>query len=149
MAEALTEAFQRHHLTGAAVLHAAAFRGAPWNEAWSPTASVQRLQEIFETPRFLGFIMRDIKTGKAVALAVGSFESWHDGPHFQIKEVCVHPTMQRNGLGSSIFQTLMNEAFGRGATQVYLHTLRGSGAESLYRKLGFAELSGAQFMHLR
>lgn len=125
MAEAITEALQKHHLAGAAVLHAAAFGGAPWNEPWTPTTALQRLQEIFKTPGFVGFITRDIKTGKAVALALGSFETWHDGPRFQIKEICVRPNMQRKGLGRSILQTLTNEIFIRGATGAYLFTLRG------------------------
>jgi aminoglycoside 6'-N-acetyltransferase I len=95
------------------------------------------LKEVIRTPGFIGIVLSNSYDGKVVALEAGAFETWYNGKNFQIKELCVDPSLHRHGLGKRVLDAIMADAFGRGATKIYLYTARQSPAEKMYSDNGF------------
>lgn len=125
------------NLDQAALVFSAAFKGPPWNENWSIPASTQRLREVIQTPGFVGVVLTNRSDGKVVALGAGFFETWFNGRNFQIKELCVDPSLHGQGLGHRVLNEVMEQAFRQGAIKIHLYTVPRSPAEELYLNNGF------------
>jgi ribosomal protein S18 acetylase RimI-like enzyme len=68
---------------------------------------------------------------------------WLDEPHYEVVELHVHPSRQRNGLGTALLRELLaRQRYDR----VLLSTQAGSRqARSFYRKNGWTELAPVDF----
>ena len=110
------------------------FAHPPWNETWDPETVRQRLDQIFQTPGAFGVGIGD---ENLTGFALGVSEPWHEGTHFFLKEVCIDPQFQRQGLGSKLMAYLTEQLMDRNTQWIYLLTARGDISESFYEKLGF------------
>lgn len=72
-----------------------------------------------------------------LGFALGFSEPWHEGPHFYLKEMCVHADFQRQGLGSSLMESLLAQLKEHNTQKIYLLTSRGDLSENFYLKAGF------------
>lgn len=122
--EACVEIFQR------------TFAEPPWSENWAAEVVRARMRQMLETPGFRGVVGVD-GSGAAIAFAMGVAEPWHEGSHFNLREICVAPEHQRKGLGGRLMAHLQEIVVAEGARRIYLLTARGDLSEAFYQKLGF------------
>ncbi len=115
-------------------LFIATFAGPPWNENWDRQLVRDRLSQIVHTPGFYGILVE----GNPIAgFAFGNSEPWHEGTHFNLKEMCIRPDLQRQGLGTRLLAHLSEQLKARDAKRIYLLTSRGDMTEAFYTKSGF------------
>jgi GNAT superfamily N-acetyltransferase len=121
-------------LDACAALYVETFTGPPWNESWRHNDALQRLGDIFATPRSHGLGLYD-GGEHLVGFALGHEERSGSEDHFLLQEMCVRATHQGHGYGSrlltSLTQTLAH------VRHWYLLTARDSAASAFYGKHGF------------
>lgn len=122
-------------LSGLTALYLRCFNGPPWNDGWSEEGARERLHEICDAPGFVGYVA--FGANGPVGLALGQSERWVGGRQLLLQEMCVHPEVQRTGVGAALLAALSRELERRGIDHVYLLTARGGGAEAFYRREGF------------
>jgi len=130
----MTRVFQQTDLDPCVDLFIATFVRPPWSEIWDRSVVRARLDQIIRTPLFYGVVVGgDVITG----FALGFSEPWHEGTHFYLKEMCIDPDHQRQGLGTRLMDFLLTELTARDTRRVYLLTARGDMSEAFYSKIGF------------
>ena len=127
---------QLNDMDDVATLYCAVFNMPPWNDAWTERTAATRLTDTLGTPGALGFLAR--YEGRLVGGVVGHREQWFDGVHFSLKEMFVHPTMQRRGIGTRLIRHLTQTLRQDGVRQVYLLTERAPRAAEFYGAQGFS-----------
>lgn len=126
-------------LEGAAELYQRTFNAPPWNEGWDIETARERLRVILAAPNAFGVVA--LRDDVPIVFALGYLETWVSGTHFQLKEMCTAPTLQRQGLGSFVLEFLLRALKERGVVQVFCETRAGVPAESFYRRAGFRTLN--------
>lgn len=118
-------------------MYCSAFNEEPWNDGWSEDAALERLHTFTKIPKFHGLAIAI--DDEAAAMVCGWGERWAKGWMFLIKEMCVHPSYRRTGLGTELVKyfekTLLKNDF-QGA---YLETLEGPSID-FYLSLKFRKL---------
>lgn len=123
------------HLASCARLYVEVFNSPPWDETWTVPIALTRLQEIAGTPGYLGL---GLHCGPdLVGFVLGYCESFLDGQHFYIKEMCVRADRQRQGLGTALMEALQTRLVGLDIKKIYLLTARHTPAAAFYSKQGF------------
>jgi aminoglycoside 6'-N-acetyltransferase I len=112
------------------------FNAPPWNETWDRDGALERLDDCFRTPGFAGWVIEG--DGKLRAFALGYRERYDQERHFFLKEMCVQPAYQRQGLGQELMARLCSDLAASGVRRVYLFTARGGPAEAFYKRCGLA-----------
>lgn len=119
-------------------MYCSAFNEEPWNDGWTESAALERLHAFTQIPKFHGLsIMID---GKPVAMVCGWGERWAKDWIFLIKEMCVHKSYRRTGLGTDLlvkFENVLSENKFIGA---YLETLDKSPSMGFYSSLNFEKI---------
>ena len=115
-------------------LYITTFAGPPWNETWDRQLVRDRLSQIVETPGFFGAV---IEGEPLTGFVLGTSEPWHEGTHFNLKEMCIRPGLQRQGLGTKLLEYLAKQLETRDTKRIYLLTARGDITEAFYTKAGF------------
>ena len=123
-------------LEQAARLYAACFNAPPWDDDWSAEAAERRLETLLQFPGAIGLIAT--RASKMLGLAIGHCEPWADGLHYYLNEMCVESEAQRNGVGEALLDEVCKTLRAEGVSSVYLLTEISTGAESFFRKQGFA-----------
>ena len=121
-------------LDGCARLFTAVFNAPPWNESWTLVAARSRLVEILKTPGAAGLAWVE---EKPVGLVAGYCERDAGGHVFYLKEMCVCPDWQRQGIGGRLLTGLEERLRKGGVRQIYLLTRRDGPAEAFYAANGF------------
>lgn len=111
------------------------FNDEPWNDSWQSEQAIERLTDIFNTPKFDGAV--EIINGKIAAVIMGRGEKYFDGVHFQILEFWVDKTMQRKGIGGKLLNEFTNHLKNNEIHNCFLITLRGERTEGFYKKHGY------------
>ena len=122
-------------LAPCAALFASVFSAPPWNENWTPGNALRRLSECAATPGFLGVLMET--DGAPAGFAVGYLQAYMDEKHYYLLELCVAPTLQRQGVGGALIDALGARLKEAGASRLYTLTARETPAQKFYEKAGF------------
>lgn len=122
-----------------AELYVSVFNSQPWNDGWSLEAARERLSRLLNVQDSVGVVA--VADSEVVGFALGYCERWVAGEHFHLKEMCVAPKYQRNGIGSSIFESLLEILRDRGVQAIYLETAPGHAAARFYERHGFTLLN--------
>ena len=93
------------------------------------------MQEIAGTPGFVG--IKAMKDEGMVGFVMGYAESFDAGSDFYLKEMCVLPKLQRQGIGSLLLEELKKQLRQVGARTLYLLTPKETPAAWFYEKNGF------------
>lgn len=120
-------------------LYASVFNSAPWNDGWSASAIAERFASFSEYPTFFG--LGHLSDEGPNGLAFGWSERWVNGWHFHLKEMCVAPNAQRQGLGGKLLLELEQCLRQRGIGRVFLETGSGAPARAFYERQGYKQLS--------
>jgi len=111
------------------------FNAPPWGEGWAANAALTRLTEIARTPGFVG--LKATSDGRVIGFAMGYAESLAARTDYYLKEMCVVPAMQGQGVGTALLEELQGRLIAMGVSKMYLLTRRGGPAAEFYEKNGF------------
>ena len=121
-------------LDACADLYVSVFNSPPWSDAWTVELARSRLADIARTPGFTGLVYLD----RGIAgFVIGYSEQWFDGRHFYLKEMCVRPDVQYQGIGTRLIGTLEDVLRAAGISRIYLLTIRDGSASSFYAGRGY------------
>ncbi len=120
-----------------AQLYAKVFSGEPWNENWSLHSATERLKCYRDAPNFVGVQASD--RDNLFGFAVGNIEPYQSGYIFVLKEMCVLPRVQKQGIGRALLRELDSILQKNKVTAVNLMTRIGSDAEGFYKKHGYTQ----------
>jgi aminoglycoside 6'-N-acetyltransferase I len=127
--------FSVNDLPLVAALYCEVFSAPPWNEAWTGDTASALLRDTLNTPGSLGLLAW--QDGQLVGCTLGYEELSFDGVHFYLKEMFVHPTLQRRGIGARMLHELKRTLGHHGVRRIYLLTERDSAAADFYGAQGF------------
>jgi aminoglycoside 6'-N-acetyltransferase I len=120
-------------------LYIAVFNAAPWKDGWSKEAVIERFESFACYPTFFG--LGHFSNGIPSALAFGWSERWVSSWQFHLREMCVAPTAQRQGLGAKVLAELESRLFHRGVGRVFLETGHSAPAKTFYERQGYKQIS--------
>ena len=129
----------RNNILAFADLYVSVFNAAPWNDGWSLEAVRERFHSFSEYPSFFG--LGHVENAVPVALAFGWSERWVNGWHFHLKEMCVAPHVQRQGLGGKLIVELEQHLLRQEISRVFLETGHSAPARTFYERHGYKQLS--------
>ncbi|SOC15476.1 acetyltransferase (GNAT) family protein [Ureibacillus xyleni] len=108
------------------------FNSDPWNETWTYQSAKERLTDLVNTPKFLGFLLFD--TENLIGLIAGNSKRTYSGLTFYLAELCVKHTTQGKGYGSKLLHYLEDQLKQRNIQSIYLLTEPRGLAEAFYLK---------------
>ena len=111
------------------------FNAEPWNEHWTEAVAQTYLQDLWGTPRALGFVA--VKDGEPVGFIFGHGEVRDTGAQLYIAEMCVLTAQQGQGIGKGLVGRLEATLIAQSVTKIYLLTARGGAAEAFYHACCF------------
>lgn len=127
---------KKEHLEECTLLFIKTFNNEPWSENWTYEKAYKRLENLYNTPEFLGFIK--VLDNKIAGALFCHTTEWFTGKELTIKELFVDTSLQRAGVGKSLMNHLLDHIKNDSDTTVNLYTLRNEHTISFYEKLGFA-----------
>lgn len=122
-------------LDGITTVFVECFNAPPWNDGWSFAAARERIASILEARHFRGAVA--LSDGSMVGLLLGQKERWVDAFHFNLQEMCVLPSRQRNGIGDALLREVTKRLRAEGTEKIYLITGPESGAAAFYSAHGY------------
>ncbi|WP_235872318.1 GNAT family N-acetyltransferase [Siminovitchia acidinfaciens] len=112
------------------------FNSAPWKENWSYEVAKERLDDLYHTPKFVGYTLCNYD--KLVGFIAGNKKRTPKGIVFYIAELCINSEEQGQGYGSLLLESLEKELINNDVTSIYLLTSKGGLAESFYLKKNYS-----------
>ena len=118
----------------------AAFAVEPWCESWTYEQAFGRIEEIMSARVSRGFVAMDGE--HCLSMLCGRIMTYLDKKLFYIDEFSVHPSHQRQGLGSRMLAYVRSELQAEPVpiSHMSLITERGFPSVAFYEKNGFVEL---------
>lgn len=116
-------------------LYMKVFNSEPWNEAWNYEVAKERLSDLINTPKFLGYALY-IKDD-LIGFIAGNNKKTYQGLTYYLAELCVSNEIQGKGYGTKLLNFLENELKDRDTKSLYLLTSNGGLAEAFYKKNGY------------
>lgn len=112
------------------------FNAAPWHEGWSPDTAKQRLSHFLDYPDSLAYQVTD-SNGLVTGAVIGNVVPAMGVSDFVMHELFIHPSCQRQGIGTGLLKYLLNELQQRHIASVYVITTRATPAQTFYLQQGF------------
>lgn len=116
-------------------LYISVFNSEPWNETWTYPAAKERLTDLLNTPKFLGFLL--YKKDNLIGFIAGNSKKSYAGLTFYLAELCINNRIQGKGFGTKLLLSLEEELQRRDIQSLYLLTANGGAAETFYLKNGY------------
>ncbi len=116
-------------------LYISVFRAPPWNEEWNVEWAIDRLQGIYNSPGFYGFLYKE--NSNPIAALLGRSLTFKDWREFEIVELFVDSQHQGNGIGTELVKYLESFLKQKGYFKTTLLTAKETQVEEFYVKNGF------------
>ena len=116
-------------------LYISVFNSEPWNETWTHQSAKERLTDLLQTPKFLGFLLYE--KGDLIGFIAGNSKKSYAGLTFYLAELCINNQIQGKGYGTKLLLSLENELKKRDIQSLYLLTANGGAAQAFYLKNGY------------
>jgi len=116
-------------------LYISVFNSEPWNETWTIQSAKERLTDLLQTPKFLGFLLYE--SGDLIGFIAGNSKKSYAGLTFYLAELCINNRIQGEGYGTILLLSLEDELKKRDIQSLYLLTANGGAAEAFYLKNGY------------
>lgn len=116
-------------------LYISVFNSDPWNETWTYTSAKERLTDLLDTPKFLGFLLYE--KDNLIGFIAGNSKKSYAGLTFYLAELCINNRIQGKGYGTKLLLSLEEELQKRDIQNIYLLTANGGAAETFYLKNGY------------
>lgn len=123
---------KKKDISGCVDLFKEVFSLAPWNEEWTADQVIERLQCIADTPYYMGFSIQE--GSNVLGFCMGNSEPYMSKKVFLLREMCVKPVLQGDGIGTMLLSHLEKSLLSQGINSIYLSTKPGSNTESFYLK---------------
>ncbi|MCK6256233.1 GNAT family N-acetyltransferase [Fictibacillus sp. KIGAM418] len=123
------------HLDACIELYQNVFNSSPWNESWTVETAKERLSDLVNTPKFLGFVFYE--SGQFIGFIAGNSKRTYNGVTFYIAELCVNNKIQGKGYGTKMLNWFEEELKRREIQSLYLLTSKEGLAEAFYLKNGY------------
>jgi aminoglycoside 6'-N-acetyltransferase I len=123
-----------------------AYNSEPWNDEWTDTIALEKLECFYASPKFHGFIAYD--GTEILGCCVGNIEPYFTGDYFYLKEMFIDPKAQRKGVGSELMRALRSHLDTLGIKTIILFTSGRTFPFDFYRKEGFEIMEDMCMMHL-
>ncbi|USB33922.1 GNAT family N-acetyltransferase [Paenibacillus sp. YPG26] len=127
--------FTKDRLKPCSELYIRVFNSEPWNETWTDHTAVERLTDLLDTPKSLGFLLYD--QDNLIGFVAGNSKKSYAGLTFYLAELCISNQIHGKGYGSKLIRHLETELQKRGIQSIYLLTSNGGLAEKFYLKNGY------------
>ncbi|MCQ6267652.1 GNAT family N-acetyltransferase [Fictibacillus sp. WQ 8-8] len=111
------------------------FNSSPWNENWTVETAKERLSDLLNTPKFLGYVFYE--SGQLIGFIAGNSKKTDNGLTFYIAELCVNNKIQGKGYGTKMLNGFEVELKRREIQSLYLLTAKEGLAQAFYEKNGF------------
>ena len=122
-----------------AELYREAFAGEPWNDDWSDTEQLNEyMKDISKAYNALNYGL--LIDGKLAGMSVGKINHWWEGTNYNIEELCISPSYQRQGVGSEFLELIEQCVRKKGLAGIFLQTDNDKPAYHFYHKNGFQDL---------
>ncbi len=127
-----------------ASLYKDVFNSEPWNDNWTEAAALDRLNDFFDTPGFIGLCA--FENEKLTGCIIGNIEKYFEGNYFYLKEMFVSRNCQRRGIGKELITELEAKLNDRGIKNIILFTSNNMFPAEFYAKNGFTVLGNMCMM---
>lgn len=131
----IIEKLNEAHLKACAKIYVETFNEAPWNDKWDERSAYNRLNEIYNTPRFIGMVA--LEKNQVTGCIFGVLETWFEGNMYNLKEMFVMKESKGTGIGSTMMKTLSKELEDHHVHTITLFTSKGDLTEKFYLNNGF------------
>ncbi|PSB05883.1 hypothetical protein C7B62_24210 [Pleurocapsa sp. CCALA 161] len=111
-------------------LYVSVFSSPPWNEDWEFTWAYERLNWIYQSQGFAGYIALDSK--QILGAIMGHFVPFKGKKGFEIVEFLVAANYQNQGIGKKLLTQLELNLKQDNYDYIWLLTAKDSSAESFY-----------------
>ena len=127
------------YLPQMAELYREAFSGEPWNDDWSDEVQlIEYMKDISKAYNALNYGL--LLDGKLVGISVGKINHWWEGTNYNIEELCVSPSYQGRGIGSTFIGMIEQRIYEKGLAGIFLQTDNDKPSYRFYHKNGFKDL---------
>ena len=111
------------------------FNSDPWNESWEKSWVLERLEILFNSYGFCGFLaVDDTEILGAIFSRLGSYMGEHE---LEIAEMYVDGNHQRKGVGAALIAEIQDYSLANGISCLVLQTDKHTFAKDFYLGLGF------------
>ncbi|QNM90583.1 GNAT family N-acetyltransferase [Aliarcobacter cryaerophilus] len=118
-----------------AELYKEIFNQSLWEESWTYEEANNRLNYIFESKGFVGFIAT--YENLIWGFVLGNIEPYTKGNAFYLREMCVKTQKQNKGIGKELISHLHHELKNLKIVRSYLITQQNSPASDFYLRNGY------------
>lgn len=143
----ITDLDRQEDLLGCIRAYTRAFAAPPWNEHWPEAKARGRLVEIAGTPNSQFLVAQG--RGRVVGLLAGYVETFYPADRFQLAELAVDPSHQRQGIASRLVTELVHRLAELDVAEVFLITGRSGAARDFWQSQSFAMSKGRIVMARR
>lgn len=112
------------------------FNNEAWNETWTYRDAKERLTDLIQTPKFLGFLLYE--NDDLIGFIAENSKQSYTGLTFYLAEFCINNQIQGKGYGSKLLLYLESELKKRDIQSLYLLTANRGLAEAFYLKNNYA-----------
>ncbi len=116
-------------------LFVSVFNSKPWNEKWTKEWAYERLNIIFKSYQFYGYVAE--KGGTPIGAVFSRIGSYKGELELEIMENFISNHEQRKGVGSALMGELKRQAEKKGIVCLVLQTDKTTFAKDFYLKYGF------------
>ena len=111
-------------------LYVSVFTSPPWNEHWEYKWAYERLNWVYQSSGFMGFVAID--RDRLIGAILGCFVPFKGKKGFKIVEFLVDTTYQNQGIGTKLLMRLELNLKQNNYDFILLLTMKDSSAESFY-----------------
>lgn len=132
------------HVEQYGIIYADAFSGEPWKDHWTVDDATTHVREILNCKQAFG--LEYVKDGQVIGFVLGSSMLFHYGRAFEVNDLAVSPTYQRQGVANELMEALISEMKDRGILSLHLITASEGALPRFYEKLGFTKETRVMLM---
>ncbi|MGB4400871.1 MAG: GNAT family N-acetyltransferase [Daejeonella sp.] len=126
---------KKEDLENCANLIIKAYNGRPWNYQWTFSKAMLYLTELFESSRFVGFVIYE--RGELVGAMFAHVKTWWIDDQLMIDELFVSAQEQGKGYGQTLMNSTKEYANNNNIGSITLMTQKYMPALSFYEKNSF------------
>ena len=126
------------------------FNSPPWNEEWSEKRAGEYINDVFSSPKFVGFILSDGNENVAYALCFKRYW-WNKNDHYKlyIELFFTKPACQQKGYGDMLLKHIERYAQENGIGYIMLFTKKDKPSYRFYDKNDFVVIDNLPNMYKR
>ncbi|NQU42375.1 GNAT family N-acetyltransferase [bacterium] len=113
----------------------AVYNGEAFGEGWTEETAGLRIRDLYETPGFLGLVYE--AEGQVQGFVLGHVERGPRDRRFFIREMCVRPDRQRQGIGTNLVRALLEDLVKHDISALYIYSATGAVENDFLRGCGF------------